>query len=263
MNGKALSAIATLTLLPGCMPAVRVTQPGDAVLAPVTAFTVRFHEYYKIGTFRAFLDGQEVTSSFSPAGVPKGTAGMVWRQPFIGGEPVSSDYRPPLIVAGGQAGSGSGSGSAGVSPPSSPPPSSPGSTSGTSTHTLLVTGNCIAGTACQESDEQKFNPVVFISSPSHIAVNAGTATTVVIHPDRPLQVPVDVMIEPFLITQPPQPAMHVRVNSAPPGAPTTITLPVGSAGTIISVAGLPPAGWFYLLLTAPGTQRSSAVGYVH
>ncbi|HVE50473.1 MAG TPA: hypothetical protein VNG69_12770 [Casimicrobiaceae bacterium] len=262
MNGNAFRAVAVATLLAGCMPAVRVTQPGDAVYQPVTAFSVRFHEYYQTGTFRAFLDGQEVTSSFSPAGVPKGTAGMVWRQPFIGGEPASSDYRPPLLVAGGQAGSGSGSGG-GVSPPSSPPPSSPGSTSGTSTHTLLVTGSCIAGTACQESDEQKFNPVVFIASPSQIAVSAGSATTVVIRPDRPLQVPVDVTIEPFLITQPPQPAMRVRVNGAAPGAPTTITLPVGSAGTIISVAGLPPAGWFYLLLSAPGTQRSSAVGYVN
>lgn len=261
MNEKALYAIATLTLLAGCMPAVRVTQPGDSVFAPVTAFSVRFHEYYQTGTFRAFLDGQEVTPSFTPAGVPKGTAGLVWRQPFIGGEPARSDYVPPLIVAGGQSGSGSGSGG-GVTPPVVPPPGY-SSTSATSTHTLRVTGSCIAGTACQESDEQKFNPVVFLASPSQIAVGAGTATTVVIRPDRPLQVPVDVTIEPFLTTQPPQPAMRVRVNGAPPGAPTTITVPVGSGGTIISVAGLPPAGWFYLLLTAPGTQRSSAVGYVN
>ena len=261
MNEKALYALATLTLLAGCMPAVRVTQPGDTVFAPVTAFSVRFHEYYQTGTFRAFLDGQEVTPSFTPAGVPKGTAGMVWRQPFIGGEPPRSDYVPPLNVKGEQSGSGSGSGG-GVSPPSSLP-SGFISTSGPSTHTLLVTGSCITGTACQESDEQKFVPVVFLASPTQIAVGAGTATTVVIRPDRPLQVPVDVTIEPFLTTQPPQPAMRVRVNGAAPGAPTTITVPVGSGGTIISVAGLPPAGWFYLLLTAPGTQRSSVVGYVN
>src|SRR5688572_19446432 len=193
MNDKALYAIATLTLLAGCMPAVRVTQPGDTIFAPVTAFSVRFHEYYQTGTFRAFLDGQEVTPSFTPAGVPKGTAGMVWRQPFIGGEPPRSDYVPPLKV-GGQGGSGSGPGSV-VTPPVVPP-TGYSSTSGPSIHTLLVTGSCIAGTACQESDEQKFAPVVFLASPTQIAVGAGTATTAVIRPDRPLQVPVDVTIEP-------------------------------------------------------------------
>jgi hypothetical protein len=261
MNEKALYAIATLTLLAGCMPAVRVTQPGDTVLAPETAFSARFHEYYQTGTFRAFLDGQEVTPSFTPAGVPKGTAGMVWRQPFIGGEPPRSDYVPPVGAAGGQGGSGSGSGSKVALP--GVPPSGYDSTSGPSMHALLVTGSCIAGTACQESDEQKFAPVVILASPTQIAGGAGTATTVVIRPDRPLQGPFDVTIEPFLTSQPPQPAMRVRVNGAAPGAPTTITIPVGSGGTIISVAGLPPAGWFYLRLTAPGTQRSSIVGYVN
>jgi hypothetical protein len=223
------------------MPAVRVVQPGDAVHAPVTTFGVQFHEYYQPGTFRAFLDGQEITSSFAPAGVPSGTASAGWSQSYTGGE---------MSTSAGYVGA-----------PQAAYQSLATMPSGTYTHKLRVTGSCKAGTVCADSDEQAFNPVAYVASPAPLIVPVGATVILQLRADRSLSGPLTMTVAPRLLSPPTQAANHVQVSGAGPGAPATVTLPAGTAAVPVSVSGLSPGG-FYLLLSAPGTQQSSVVGTV-
>ena len=179
----------TAALVAACTPAVRVIQPGDSVYVPVTAFGVKFHEYYQPGTFRAYLDGQDITASFSPAGIPNGNAGATWNQPYIGGDPVPGG----LYMGVPQA-----------------PYSSLGTLpSGTYQHTLRVTGSCKAGTACAESHEQPFNPISYVAAPAPLQVPAGSTINMQLRTDRNLAAPLAMTIEPRLLGSPSQPASHV------------------------------------------------------
>ena len=156
------------------MPAVRVVQPGDAVHSPVTVFGVQFHEYYQPGTFRAYLDGQEITSSFAPAGVPSGTASAGWNQSYIGGDMVTGGLYIGVPQASGQ--------SLGTLP------------SGTYTHRLRVTGSCKAGTVCAESDEQAFNPVAYVATPAPLIVPLGATVNMALRADRSLSGPLTMTV---------------------------------------------------------------------
>jgi hypothetical protein len=241
MQPKLLTTLFAVALITGCRPAVWVVQPGDSVSTPLTTFSVQFHEYYQPGTFKAFLDGQDITSSFSPAGVPTGTAAAPWNQPYIGGAPVPGG----LYIGVPQA-----------------PYSSLGTLpSGTFQHKLRVTGSCKAGTACADADEQAFQPISYVASPAPLQLSAGSTINMQLRTDRNLPAPVTMTVEPRLLGSPSQPAMHVRVNSAPPGAPASVTVPAGTAPALVSVSGLSPGG-FFLLLSAPGTQRGSVTGTV-
>jgi hypothetical protein len=241
MQPRFLTLLFATALVAGCTPAVQVVQPGDAVYGPVTAFSVKFHEYYQPGTFKAYLDGTDITSSFSPAGVSNGTAAAAWNQPYVGGDPAPGG---PFIGA-----------------PQASYESLGSLPSGTFQHKLRVSGSCKAGTACADNDEQVFNAVSYVASPAPLQLSAGTTIAMQLRTDRNLAAPLAMTVEPRLLGSPSQPAPHVRVNNAPPGAPASVTLPAGTAPATVTVSGLSPGG-FYLLLSAPGTQRRSVTGTV-
>jgi hypothetical protein len=238
---KPAIALVAAACMVGCTPAVQVIQPGDSVHAPVTALAVRFHEYYEPGTFRAYLDGQDITASFSPAGVAGGTAASSWSQPYTGGQPVIGGVYVGVPQAAGQ--------SLGTLP------------SGQYTHSLRTTGSCKAGTVCATSDEQPFVPITFIVSPAPLQFPVGTALYAQLRADRSLSAPLAVTVEPRRLSPPTAPALHVSVNGNAPGAPATIVLPAGTGAVTFYVTGQSPGG-YYLLLSAPGTQRGSVTGSV-
>ena len=245
MNTK-LVLVGLALLLTACAPAVRV--PPVIKDAPVsrclTNFTVQFHEYYQPGTFNARLDGADVTSQFSPAGVAGGTASMPITGPFRGGQP---------LLTGGTY----------IGVPQAPGTSIVHLPSGTFTHTLRTTGTCVAGTVCAESDEYQFNPVSFRMSPAPLNVPVQSAVGGALKPDRNLAAPLTVSISPMAPATPQHgPAAHIRVNGAPAGAPVNVTLPVGSAGTTFTVQAT-AAGSFFLIVSAPGCQAGSVLGNAH
>jgi hypothetical protein len=55
----------------GCQTVAKIEYPGAGNQAdPVTNFRVRFHKDYKPGTFKATLNGQDITGNFNPPGAP-------------------------------------------------------------------------------------------------------------------------------------------------------------------------------------------------
>jgi hypothetical protein len=59
----------------GCQTVAKIEYPSAGASAePVTNFRVRFHKDYKPGTFKATLNGQDITGNFNPAGAPGAVA---------------------------------------------------------------------------------------------------------------------------------------------------------------------------------------------
>jgi len=237
-----LISIALVLFLAGCMPAVKVIKP-TMLVQPVTGFEVSFHSYYQPGTFNAQVDGMDVTSQFAPPGVAGGTAAMAWTQPFVGGTP--------------------GPGSPYIGTPQAPGSSLAQYASGPLTHTLRVTGKCIAGTTCAESDEYTFTPINFRALPAPLNIAVNSTVQVSLLPDRSLAGPLVVSIAPRApAASPHQPAAHIRVNAESPGVPANVTLPAGTGGTTFTIQGT-AQGSYFLLLSAPGCQSGSVVGFVN
>lgn len=67
-----LLALPAFALLTGCEKAVTVVSPDSYPNQPVTEITVKFSQHFKPGTFRAKLDGNEITALFAPAPAPGG-----------------------------------------------------------------------------------------------------------------------------------------------------------------------------------------------
>jgi hypothetical protein len=126
-----------------------------------------------------------------------------------------------------------------------------------------VTGKCIAGTVCGESDEYQFIPINFKVAPAPLNLGINSTVQVSLRPDRSLAGPLVVSIAPRApAAWPNQPAGHIRVNGAPPGIPVNVTLPAGTGGTTFVVQGI-ARGSYFLHVTAPGCQSGSVIGTVN
>src|SRR5438105_4828075 len=86
-NARGLIVLLFVALLRGCN-ACWITKPADPI-ETVTLYSVRFHQYFQPGSFRAFLDGEDVTRDFAPVPTPKGTSDMVRNAPFVGGDVIA------------------------------------------------------------------------------------------------------------------------------------------------------------------------------
>lgn len=237
MKAKLLATFFASIVLTGC--AVWVVQPSTSPLySPVTNFQARFNPVYEPGTFKAFLDGNEITSLFSPAaGVAGGTATASWNQPYEGG------YNPNTGVY--------------IGAPQLPGHSFPYiAAAGGHIHKLRVEGRCVLSTICIGHDEVAFTPINYIATPIPLQVPVGTAISMELRADRDLAAPLFVTVQPMLLDDPRGLAAHVQVDRAPPGMPANVLIPAGRALTVVSVAGLGRGG-FWLRFTAP-VRRSEA-----
>jgi hypothetical protein len=208
---------------------------------PVTKFDVRFNWVYQPGTFRAYLDENEITQSFSPAGVPGGAASALWNEPYQGGYDEQGVYiGVPQWAGVSFARSTTGSGLY---------------------HKLRVTGSCLLYTICIGHDEYTFTPIHYVGVPEPLQVPVGTAITMTLRADRSLPAPLFVSVQPILLGSFEQPAGHVQVDRAPPGQAASVMLPAGTTPALVRVAGLQRGG-FWLKISAPGTQIGGVDGRV-
>src|SRR5262245_61140484 len=94
-----LLALPAFSLLVGCQKAVTVVSPESYPDGPVTGITVSFSPYFKPGTFRAKLDGKDITAFFAPAPAPGGQSSAEIQGlecGFEGGESVPPSPPPPM-----------------------------------------------------------------------------------------------------------------------------------------------------------------------
>jgi hypothetical protein len=242
MKTNLLAAVFASVVLTGC--AVWVVQPSTSPLyTPVTNFQARFNPAYQPGTFKAYLDGNEITPLFTPAaGVPGGTAAASWNLPYEGGyNPTTGVYVEANVFIDSVATIFFPAGSSLI-------------------HKLRVTGRCTPG-ICIGDHEMDFTPIHYIATPIPLQVPVGTAISMELRADRNLAAPLLVTVQPRLLGDQRGIAAHVQVDRAPPGMPANVVIPAGRALAVVSVAGLGPGG-FWLRFSAPGTQVGGITGLV-
>jgi len=76
------AAVAGACILAGCSGARIIEPPDGQATNPVRQFSVQFHPNFVPGSFRANLDGNDITSLFSPTPAPGGTSVANWDVPF-------------------------------------------------------------------------------------------------------------------------------------------------------------------------------------
>jgi hypothetical protein len=268
-----LAAIMVLALsLGGCSrKAVEILEPepGTAPFNPddrgnsayqnyadgVHRFVVKFHADFKPETFRAELDGVDITARFEPAPAPGG---------------ISRARAPDIFSQGTPYGSG-----VVISAPQAPAASlaRTGETAGMM-HKLVVHGeiSSTAGVLFFDHDVVNFMPPQPNFKPDFLRLQRGgmLPQVEVFLENPPSAGPLAVTITPMVVTTATgtTPASStpnnraVALNGQPPGAPITITFMPGEKLKTFSVSGVAPGGSFSLFATANGCQVSAVSGYV-
>ena len=227
--------------LTGCTKAVRITDPVLPIVAPVTTFKVQFVAQFDPGSFRAELDGQDVTPQFAPAAVAGGTATM--RLPDTTPEGFTGGHFTPGVAPGGAPPGPSGGGS-GKAAPNIP----------MHTHQLHVSGLC-NGIICDTTDDLVFFPIHLVGAPTTLNVRVGSTAQVTVETFPAMSTPLKVRVRPSSIS--------VRLNGLAPGAALdSVVIPANGSSGPISVTGMVSSN-LILIIEARGTQMGSITGLVN
>lgn len=246
--------------LVGCTKAVTILEPVAAVTTPVTVFRVKFAKQFAPGTFRAELDGQDITAGFTPAAKPDGEARMVQPESlegFTGGTPINTGGPPPKQLPVGTLPPEIHF-TPGVAPPT--PTGGGGGSSGKSIpnisfsrHTLKAVGQC-SGLICDTTDEQSFFPIHLFGNPTTLNVKVGSREVATVQAFPDATVPLVVRVRPF--------NKGVSLDGLPAGDPIMLTIPPGLPSRQFSITGLQSTN-LILIIEGRGLQRGSIQGLVN
>jgi hypothetical protein len=258
---RPLAFFAVLALaLTGCTKAVRITDPVLPIVAPLTTFKVQFVAQFDPGTFRAALDGQDVTPQFAPTAVAGGTATMrlpdTTQEGFTGGALIGTSPPPSRLpvsgldpnihftpgVAPGGAPSGPSGGGAGKATPNI----------SMHTHQLHVSGLC-NGIICDTTDDLVFFPIHLVGVPTTLNLRVGSKAQVTVE-TYPASTALTVRVRPSSIS--------VRLDELAPGAAVDVNIPAGGSSRPINVTGMVSSN-LILIIEARGTQMGSITGLVN
>ena len=249
--------------LTGCMQAVRITTPSPPpnpkIVEPLTTFKVEFAQYYVPGTFRAELDGKDVTQQFLPIAVAGGTSTMQMpdnQEGFRGGTVPNLGSQPnPLSVAGAGPGIEFAPASGGPGVPSGSGPigtSAPSPNIAMHFHRLQVSGLC-NGMVCDTTDEIVFLPIHLVGTPQTLNVTIGNRVQATVSAYPVMAMPVWVHVRPS--------SGSVRLNTEAPGVPILLQIPPG-ASVAFDVTGV-VSGNLLLFIERRGMQVGSISGVVN
>ena len=262
---RILLALPALALLAACEKAVIIEAPDEHPTTPVTQIKVRFSPNYKDGTFRAKLDGQDITGIFAPAPTPGGqsfaqiaglecgfeegervTAGAPPQNPPVFVDSRPQEQSPSSGQAPAQPQPGPGTGSTGTFPPAP---------SGLTVfwHRIVVDGDCNFGRIC-EGDERPFLPLHMVGVPMKLPLVVGTPQSFEVESWLPATVPIRVKILPQ------NPATPIKLDGA---VSTSADVPPGARSRRVVVEGTGRTGGYILLLCSPGTQRGFVTGSIN
>lgn len=243
--------------LAGCTKAVTISEPHQPITQPVFKIRVQFAQFFRPGSFRAQLDGSDVTSQFVPTAAAGGVAQMNLPddpQGFTGGTAILSPQPSnPLPVS--QLPSDVHF-TPGVGPPNvnSNPPSGPsGKTPPNITfyvHHLEVTGEC-SGMICSVKDTSNFVPIHLFGIPTTMNLRVGERTIATVSTFPPAAV--TVKLRPS--------SASISLNQLPPGQETTATTNASGSASF-NVTGV-QSGNLLIYLEAPGLQRGGIQGVVN
>jgi hypothetical protein len=260
---RPLAFFAVLALaLTGCTKAVEITDPVLPIVAPLTTFKVQFVAQFDPGTFRAELDGQDVTPQFAPTAVAGGTATMrlpdTTQEGFTGGALIGTSPPPsrlpvsgldpnihftPGVAPGGVPSGPSGGGTGKATPNIS-----------MHTHQLHVSGLC-NGIICDTTDDLVFFPIHLVGVPTTLNVRVGSTAQVTVETFPAMSTPLKVRVRPSSIS--------VRLNGLAPGvALDNVVIPANGSSGPISVTGMVSSN-LILIIEARGTQMGSITGLVN
>jgi hypothetical protein len=239
LSVRTVGVVAPLVFSLLACKAVTIVSPtaGLTSNAPVTSFAVQFDKNIAPGTFRAWLDGQDITDTFS--------APSPFVLPGMSSLPVSSAAAPPF--EGGTAivlSNGYGRGDV---------------TTDTYKHKLVVYGE-IPGNSFNFSDEHEFTPPTLVFAPVHFVFGP---TGFNLDPTIPREFEVGLPVPPpgpVQVTITPNNS-SVSLDWGEPGIPLEVTIPVTARATTFTLHGASP-GFFSLTGTASGCQTGSLSGSV-
>jgi hypothetical protein len=247
--------------LAGCTKAVTIVEPQQPISAPIKVFKVKFAPFFASGSFRAELDGQDITPEFVPAAIAGGTShrklpdtfegftGGTWintsspPRPFpVGTLPPDVHFNPatsgPSVPSGGAVG-----GSGGPPAPNIP----------RFTHTLHVSGKC-NGMICGTADEVVFFPIHLVGVPTNLDVKIGNTVQAAVETFPAMSMPLTVRVRPF--------NNGVSLNGGPPGNSIFVKVPANGTSAPFKVTGL-VSTTLLLVIEAPGVQMGRIDGLVN
>src|SRR5262245_23338884 len=239
-----LLALPALSLLAGCQKAVTVVSPESYPYGPVTGITVSFSPYFTPGSFRAKLDGKDITALFAPAPAPGGQSSAAIEGlecGFEGGETVPPSPPPPMrsvavdtsaprvqnpssgAIVQPQPQAATGTASSIPPPPSGLP---------VFWHRIVVDGDCSIGRIC-EGDERPFLPPHLAGVPNKLPLVLGARQFLHVESWPVSSVKIGVKLKPEIGAVP-----RVRLDNAAPDAAVSTTVPAGAASPDITIEGL-------------------------
>jgi hypothetical protein len=246
--------------LSGCTKAVTILQPLPPHTTPVTVIRVKFAKQFAPGTFRAELDGKDITAGFAPVAKPNGEAQLVLPDTFEGftnGTQINTGGSPPRQLP------------VGTLPPDihftpgvapGTPPSGGSGSSGKSIpnisfwrHTLKVFGQC-SGLICDTTDEEDIVPIHLFGNPTTMTVKVGASARATVQAFPDATVPLTVRVRPF--------NKGVRLDASSAGDPITLQIPPGLPSREFTVTGM-QSTTLVLIIEGRGLQRGSIQGLVN
>jgi hypothetical protein len=261
-----LLALPAFALLTGCEKAVTVVSPDSYPNQPVTEITVKFSQHFKPGTFRAKLDGNEITALFAPAPAPGGQSSA--QLPglecgFEGGETTPPSPPPPMRSVGVDTNAKSGGPTSSGAVPQSQPQTGtsaqspvPPAPSGLPVywHRIVVDGDCSGGRIC-EGDERPFLPLHIVGVPTKLPLVYRVPKILQVEVWPKSSVPIGVKLKPEVGARP-----RVNLNNSGPDVPYSTVVPAGGRTPYIPIEGVLQPTTFVIRLCAPGTQRGAISG---
>jgi hypothetical protein len=246
--------------LAGCTKAVTILRPLPPTTTPVTVIRVKFAKQFAPGTFRAELDGKDITAGFTPAAKPDGEAQLVLPEDmegFTDGTQINTGGSPPRQFP------------VGTLPPEihftpvAAPPSAAGGSGGSSgkatpnisfwRHNLKVVGQC-SGLICSTTDEEDILPLHLFGNPITLDVKIGSKAQATVQAFPDATVPLQVRVRPS--------NKGVSLDGFPPGDPIMRTIPPGLPSTPFTITGLQSTN-LLLFIEGRGMQRGSIQGAVN
>lgn len=246
--------------LAACTKAVTILQPLPPTTTPVTVIRVKFAKQFAPGTFRAELDGKDITAGFAPAAKPDGEAQLVLPESvegFTDGTQINTAGTPPkqfpvgtlppeihfTPAAGPAAPAGGSGGSSGKSTPNIT----------FSRHTLKVSAQC-SGLICDTTDEEDILPIHLFGNPTTLDVKIGSKALASVQAFPDATVSLQVRVRPSNV--------GVSLDGLPPGDPLTLTIPPGLPSRQFTITGLRSTN-LLLIIEARGVQRGGIQGTVN
>ncbi len=218
--------IATFALaLQGCSAAVRIVDPAPPparAADPVTSYQVHFGPNYR-GGFRASLDGQDITTAFSPSPAPDSTS-RAGQGAFSAGSGVYGRFGTPHW-----------------------------------SHELFVAAEC-QWYCADTTTAVDFTPPNIRFSANAIPLRPGSTITLWVEVDQPPSRPLTIEISASADGS--GYAGVVALDHQPPGTPISVTIPAGGTSADFSLTAGRRRGRFLVTAAAPGCQSNGIYGSV-